>query len=596
MDQSVRLDEKQKKGTFSTWLAFLRRFKELRKKYLALGFFMGFLGILDNVSPIIIGKIIDEGVAKGDLSSIMHYVSFLVVSYILIVISVYYFIRIAGEIEAGAAYSMRSACYKKLQSLELAYYNSEETGRILSRITSDCSKVSAQMGWGIVDFIYGPVTMIIILVFMFLVNDRLALILLASLPLFMVFYFLTNKKLVRLNRQVRAKNSELIGLITEGINGAKTSKTLAIEEQNLATYKTATSKMKSLTLKTQVFGALFQPYVIFISAFVTALLLYYGSNDILNGFMTFGELTVFLTYARFFLWPIQIIARLISDLIASQAALERITELMDREEEIKDTEEVLSIYGDFFDKKEENWEELKGDVEFKNVDFWYKEGEKLLDNFSLKIDRGMSVALVGETGAGKSTIVNLAARFYEPKSGQILIDGIDYRERSVSWLHSNMGYVLQSPHLFSGTVMDNIRYGKLEATDEEVREAARIIGADEMILRLDKGYETEVGEGGALLSTGEKQLISFARAVLANPRIFFLDEATSSVDTMTELRIQNAIKTLLKGRTSFIIAHRLSTIRSADLILVIEDGGIVEMGSHEELMSLRARYYEYVQK
>lgn len=597
MERCVKLEEKEKKkGTFSTWLAFLKRFKELKKKYLALGLFMGFLGILDNISPIIIGKIIDEGVAKGDLSSVMHYGGFLMLAYILIVISVYYFIRIAGEIEAGAAYAMRSACFKKLQSLELGYYNTEETGRILSRITSDCSKVSAQMGWGIVDFIYGPVTMIIILVFMFLVNYRLALMLLGSLPFFIVFYFLTNKKLVSLNREVRAKNSELIGLITEGINGAKTSKTLGIEEQNLGTYKRATAEMKSLTLRTQVFGALFQPYVIFISAFVTALLLYFGSNDILNGFMTFGELTVFLTYARFFLWPVQTIARLISDLIASQAALERITDLMDKSEGIRDSEAVLKVYGDYFDKKKENWEELKGDVEFKNVDFWYKEGEKLLDNFSLKVESGMSVALVGKTGAGKSTIVNLAARFYEPKSGQILIDGRDYRERSVSWLHSNMGYVLQSPHLFSGTVRDNIRYGRLDASDEEVREAARMIGADEMISKLDKGYETEVGEGGALLSTGEKQLISFARAVLANPRIFFLDEATSSVDTMTELKIQNAIKTLLKGRTSFIIAHRLSTIRSADLILVIEDGGIVEMGSHNELMSGKGKYYEYVQK
>lgn len=595
MDQSLN-SIPMKKGTFRTWLSFLGRFTELKRKYIFLALSMISLSIVDNIPPILIAKIIDEGIAKADFTAIGPYIIAIALVYLMINFNVYCFIRTAGVIEAGAARAMRSSCFKKLQSLELDYYNNEETGKILSRITSDTAKVSVQMGWGIVDFIYGPITMLTILLFMFLVNYKLALILTLSLPLFTLFYFLTNKRLVNMNRRVRKQNSELIGLITEGINGAKTSKTLGIEGKNLASYRRATAKMRSLALKTKVFGALFQPYVIFIAAMATALLLYFGSNEILNGFMTFGELTIFLTYARYFLWPIQTISELISELIASQAALERVSELMDREEGLKDREEVLKIYGDYFEKKRENWEEIKGYVEFRNVDFWYKEGEKLLENFSLKVERGMSVALVGETGAGKSTIVNLAARFYEPKSGQILIDGRDYRERSISWLHSNMGYVLQNPHLFSGTVMENIRYGRLDATDDEVMEAARLIGADEMIAKLDKGYETEVGEGGSLLSTGEKQLISFARAVLADPRIFFLDEATSSVDTMTELRIQNAIKTLLKGRTSFIIAHRLSTIRSADLILVIEDGSIVEMGSHEELMGLRGRYYEYVQK
>lgn len=597
MQQTVEYrDNHRKKGTFRTWADFLGRFKQLKNKYLALAFSMALLGLLDNAAPIVVSKIIDEGIAKANLNAVLNYIVILVLVYLFICLNVWLFIKKAGEVEAGAAYAMRASCFKKLQSLELDYYNREETGKILSRITSDCSKVSLQMGWGIVDFIYGPLSMLTILLFMFYINYRLALILIATLPLFILFYFLTNKKLVSMNRRVRKKNSELIGLITEGINGAKTSKTLGIEEKNLGAYRQASSAMKSLSLRTRVFGALFQPYVIFVSALATALLLYFGSSDIMNGFMTFGELAVFLSYARFFLWPVQIIAELISELIASQAALERISELMDMEEGVRDSERVLELYGDFFEKKSENWEELRGDIEFRNVDFWYKEGETLLKNFSLKVERGMSVALVGETGAGKSTIVNLAARFYEPKAGQILIDGIDYKERSIAWLHSNMGYVLQSPHLFSGTVEDNIRYGRLDATAQEVREAAGIIGADEMILKLDKGYETEVGEGGALLSTGEKQLISFARAVLANPKIFFLDEATSSVDTMTELRIQEAIKTLLKGRTSFIIAHRLSTIRSADLILVIEGGGIAEMGSHAELMERRGRYYEYVQK
>ena len=268
------------------------------------------------------------------------------------------------------------------------------------------------------------------------------------------------------------------------------------------------------------------------------------------------------------------------------------TTLLDQKPTVKDSPEVVEKYGDTFQPKKENWEPIRGDIEFQDVSFRYPDGkEDVLSHFNLKVPAGTTIAIVGETGAGKSTLVNLACRFFEPTEGRILIDGKDYRERSQLWLHSSIGYVLQSPHLFSGTIEDNIRYGRLDATEEEIREAARAVSADLVAEKLEKGYQTDVGEGGGRLSTGEKQLVSFARAILADPRIFVLDEATSSIDTQTEQLIQKATEKLLEGRTSFIIAHRLSTIRHADLILVVRDGKIIEQGKHEELLEKQGYYY-----
>jgi ATP-binding cassette subfamily B protein len=286
------------------------------------------------------------------------------------------------------------------------------------------------------------------------------------------------------------------------------------------------------------------------------------------------------------------ISRILSDFQNAQASAERIVGLIETKSDLTDTKEVEAIYGTLFEDKIENWEELNGDVEFKDVTFYYLENEIILENFNLKVKPGQSVALVGHTGSGKTTLVNLLARFYEPKSGNILIDGKDYRDRSIHWLHKRLGYVLQSPHLFSTTVLENIRYGRLDATDEEVRYAAKMVGVDDFVKHLDKGYDTFVGEGGNLLSVGQKQLISFARAVLANPKILILDEATSSIDSESELVIQYATDKLLKGRTSFIIAHRLSTIVNSDLIVMLDMGKIIEMGTHDELIAKRGHYFE----
>jgi ATP-binding cassette subfamily B protein len=318
---------------------------------------------------------------------------------------------------------------------------------------------------------------------------------------------------------------------------------------------------------------------------------YWGGLKVFHGILTVEILYLFFDFMRSFFDPILNVARISNDMKHAQVAAERVFNLINHDPEILDSEEVVAKYGDTFTFKKENWEELHGEVEFEHVSFRYGTGPLILDDFNLHVQAGQSVAIVGETGAGKSTIVNLICRFYEPTSGVIKIDGADYKQRSVAWLHANQGYVLQSPQLFSGTIKENIGYGNLNASEEDIINAAKTVDAHHFIMELEKGYDTEVGEGGNRLSVGQKQLISFARAIVANPKILVLDEATSSVDTETEFVIQKATSKLLKGRTSFLIAHRLSTITGADLILVLKHGKIIEQGNHEQLLEQKGAYY-----
>ena len=374
--------------------------------------------------------------------------------------------------------------------------------------------------------------------------------------------------------------------------GAKTTKTLVREEMNMEEFSGMAQEMRKSSVRAASLNALYLPIVISLGSMATAWALWQGGSQVLTGAMSLGVLQVFVNYTVQFFEPVRNIAGVFSEMQSAQAAAERVMTLLETAPDIVDSPEVIAEFGDAFHPKKENWPEIRGDIDFEHVDFRYQEGEQVLKDFNLRVKAGETIALVGPTGAGKSTVVNLMCRFYEPTAGEIKIDGVDYRKRSQLWLQSNLGYVLQEPRLFSGTIRDNIRYGKLDATDEEIRRAARLVNAEPFILRMEKGYDTDVGEGGSRLSTGEKQLISFARAILADPRIFVLDEATSSVDTETEVVIQNAIARVLSGRTSFIIAHRLSTVRAADRILVIEDGQIREMGAHRELLRQKGAYYK----
>ena len=405
----------------------------------------------------------------------------------------------------------------------------------------------------------------------------------------MLFFSLFQSKLTRVNREIREQNSVITGNFNEGITGARTIKSLVIEDKIGRAFTDDTETMRRKTVRAARLRGLFAATMHFASSLALAVVLWQG------GFIAksqIGTFSLFMSYAQGMMEPVRWIVDAISDLITTQVNIERLDSLLNTRPDVTDSAEVLAKYGDSFDPKTENWEPIRGEIRFEDVSFRYPDGEEtILEQFNLEIPAGSSLAIVGETGAGKSTLANLICRFYEPTAGRVLIDGIDARKRSQLWLHASIGYVLQTPHLFSGTVRENLLYGNPNATEEQIRQALKLVSADAVIERLEKGLDTDVGEGGDMLSTGEKQLLSFARAILADPRILVLDEATASVDTITEQKIQSAIDTVIQGRTSIVIAHRLSTVRNSDMILVVNDGKIVERGKHRELMEKRGVYY-----
>ncbi|WP_303926058.1 ABC transporter ATP-binding protein [Subdoligranulum variabile] len=547
--------------------------------------------VIDIALPLFQRYAIDAFIQTGDLSGLPGFAVLYGAIITLQALAVILFTRRSMRIEMQIGRDMKRACFVHLQTLSLSYYNVTPVGYLLSRIMSDTNRIAGMIAWNSVDMLWAVFYVLGVFGMMGLLNPGLAAAVILIVPVISLLTAWFQDKILRWNRRVRKMNSRITSAYNEGIMGARTSKTLVIEEQNSRAFEEVTQDMRISSVRAARLSAVYIPLVMFFSSLTTAIVLARGGTLALDHLLQIGTLSAFTSYAVGIFEPIQQIARNIADILSLQANIERVMGLLEEKPLITDTPEVEAKYGTVFAPKRENWEPIRGDIEFRDVSFRYPDGnENVLTHFNLKIPAGSTIAIVGETGAGKSTLVNLACRFFEPTSGQVLIDGRDYRERSQLWLHSSIGYVLQSPHLFSGTVMENIRYGRLDATDEEVIAAAKAVSADQVAMKLEKGYESDVGEGGDRLSTGEKQLISFARAVLADPRIFVLDEATSSIDTKTERLIQEATELLLKGRTSFLIAHRLSTIRRADLILVVRDGTIVEQGTHDELIRQKGYY------
>ena len=498
-----------------------------------------------------------------------------------------------GKVEMMLDRDLRNDAFSHLQTLSFAYYNANSVGYIHARVMSDSGLIGEAVSWRMMNLVWNGFYVAGVFVVMLIINLRLALIIFLLVPVAVLLMTWFQRKLLFYNRKIREINSKITGNYNEGITGARTIKMLGVEEKMIGDFTKETQNMRRTSIREAHFSALFISTVAMMSALTLSLVLWQGGRLTMEGLMMIGTLSVFMSYALELLEPIQSIIETLSAFIAIEANIERVTRLLAEESDVTDTPEVIEKYGDAFRPKRENWEELEGEIEFRDVSFRYPDGDEyVLTDFNLKVPAGTNVAIVGETGAGKSTLVNLVCRFYEPTKGQVLIDGRDARARSLLWLHSNIGYVLQSPHLFSGTVRENLRYGKPDATDEEIMEALRIVSAESVLAKMEKGLDTDVGEGGGMLSTGEKQLLSFARAILADPRILVLDEATSSIDTVTEKAIQNAIAAVIKGRTSFVIAHRLSTIVDADVILVVKGGKIIGRGTHEELMRQKGYYYE----
>ncbi len=504
---------------------------------------------------------------------------------------------IGSCIEIWVGRDLRQIAFNHLQTLSFSYFNQNSVGYLHARVMSDTSRVGETVSWILLDCVWNISYLLGAIGVMLALNWRLALPVIAIVPVTVALIALFQRKLTRLNRRIRELNSTITSNFNEGITGAKTVKTLVIEDKIAEDFRRDTDEMKRTSVRATHFRAMFSATITFASSLALALVLRQGGHLTLDLAMEIGTLSVFMSYALGMMEPIRWVVNAISNLISVQVNIERLTGLISTESDVADSPEVIEKYGDTFSPKYENWEPIHGDIEFRDVTFRYPDGDvDILEHFDLTIPQGSNVAIVGETGAGKSTLVNLVCRFFEPTEGQVLIDGRDARERSQLWLHRSIGYVLQTPHLFSGTVRENLRYGNPDATDEQIMAALTRVSADAVVARMEKGLDSEVGEGGSMLSTGEKQLLSFARALLADPKILILDEATASVDTLTEQKIQHAIEEIIEGRTSLMIAHRLSTIRHADLILVVDAGRIIERGTHEELLDRKGAYYNLYTK
>ena len=567
-------------------IPYLARYK--KRVYAML--FCGLLGsVVDIAQPILQRYSINHFIGGGTLDTLPWFIAIYFGTILLSAAANYISCTDATCLEVWIDRDLRNDAFAHLQTLSFSYFNQNSVGYIHARVISDSSRIGSLFTWTLIDGVWQMAYLVGAIIVMLVINAKLALMVLLIMPIIVLLFSVFQSRLVRVNREVREINSKITGNFNEGITGAKTIKTLVIEDKIHDGFVADTAAMRKKTVRAAHLRGLFASTMGFASSLALAIVLWRGGYIAASEVGTFS---MFMSYAQGMMEPVRWIIDSISDLITTQVNIERLSKLLETKSDVVDSPEVIKKYGDCFDPKRENWEPIKGDIEFDDVSFKYPDGDEyILEHFSLNIPFGTNIAIVGETGAGKSTLVNLICRFYEPTSGRVLIDGRDARERSQLWLHSAIGYVLQTPHLFSGTVRENLLYGNPNATDEDIRRALELVSAQGVVDKLENGLETDVGEGGDMLSTGEKQLLSFARAILADPRILVLDEATASVDTITEQKIQSAIDTIIHGRTSIVIAHRLSTVRNADLILVVDDGKIIEQGTHEQLMSRHGSYY-----
>lgn len=542
-------------------------------------FTIALTSMLDSLFTYINKNMIDEGMMKGSIKELYKLGTYYGVLLLIQSALVFTFIYLAGILGERIQYDLRKMMFTHLQDLSLSYYSQNAVGRLMARVTSDSGRVADLMTWGLVDTTWAFMNILTATFFMLIINWKLALIVFSIVPILLVIAIRFRSKILVEFRVSRRANSKITGSYNENIQGVRVVKALGREEENLKEFSILTNRMYQASYKAAWLSALFLPTVQIFSALALGILVWYGGMQAQSGLLTIGGVHAFVSYVTFMMWPIQDLARVYAEMQHSIASAERIFKLIDTESEVKDRPDS------------ENAQTLLGEIEFDQVSFYYEDKKPVLSNFSLNVKPGEMIALVGPTGGGKSTIVNLLCRFYEPCEGAIRINGKDYTNYTLESIHNKIGIVLQTPHLFNGTILDNIRYGRLSASDDEIVEAAKMAGAHEFIIELERGYQQNVGESGGLLSVGQKQLISLARAVLARPELFIMDEATSSVDTLTEALIQKGMDSLLQGRTSFVIAHRLSTIKRADRIVVIEDGKIAEIGSHSELLRQKGKYY-----
>ncbi len=580
------------------WWRIYRYAAAYPRTVLGLAFFAVTTAASEVGFPLITRRIVDEVAQEGAQAHLAPWIAAHLALTVLLALSVLFFIRLAGKIRAHVNHDIRADGFANLQRLSFAFYDRRPVGWLMARMTSDCDRLSNILAWGTLDLVWGVTMMAGISVAMLVLNWKLALVVMAIVPLLALLSLYFQRRILVTARLVRSTNSRITASFNEGISGVTTAKAFVREAAHQREFDGLTGEMFGHATRNARLSALYQPLVLTLASLATGLALAVGGVQVAGEALSLGTLIGFLAYTRSFFEPVQEMAAWFAELQMAQASAERVLGLIETEPEVLDSPEVLARIEAAGDRErqpgsaEDGLADRIGTIRFEGVGFSYVEGQPILSDFDLEVADGETLALVGPTGGGKSTITSLLCRFYEPTAGRITFDDVDYRRRGLHWLRSNLGIVLQTPHLFRGSVAENVRYGRLEASPQEVEDAARLVGLHELVERRPEGFETQVGEAGTHLSGGERQLVSFARAVLARPKLFVLDEATSSVDSETEQRIQRGLTRVMQGRTCFVIAHRLSTIRGADRILVIDGGRIVEQGTHSQLLALEGRYHE----
>jgi len=573
--QPFLIDEEETKRTVPDRVLIKRLLHYMARYKLNFGIIISLLFVsasLGLTGPYILAVAIDQYIAQGNLTGLYWisavYVGIYVIVWIVSSLQTYLRFWLGQRL----IFDLRMDMFSRLQKLSMSFYDKRHVGRIMSRVTNDVETLNEFLTSG-VELAIGDIFILVgIVVMMLILNAQLALVTFTVIPILLVGTILLGERVREAYRLTRKKISGVTANLAESISGMRVVQSFSREMANAQQFDRVNVENLQANIQAARVSALFFPIVDVLGTVGTCLVLWFGGTSVMGGSLTLGVLVAFMAYVTRFFMPIREISMLYNNVQSALAATERITEILDAQSEVEEAKDAIEL------------PRTKGEIKYNNVSFGYDPGNFVLNNIKLEIKENQRIALVGPTGAGKTSLASLAARFYDPQKGSITIDGYDIRKVSLKSLRSQMGIVLQDPLLFSGTVRENIAYGRPSATEQEIVEAAKAVGAHEFIMNFAQGYDTVVGERGIRLSMGQRQLISFARALLADPRILILDEATSSVDAYTELLIQNALKKLLEKRTTLIIAHRLSTVRSADRIVVVDNGRIVDMGTHDELM------------